>query len=91
MSAVDTELAAQPALSDRVAAIRAQLEPIRSRRALLDSYQRESLCRLATPAPASGSAAEVLDIAYALRWLELEADPTLGISATALEIGQMDE
>jgi len=91
MSAVDTELAAQPALSDRVAAIRAQLEPIRSRRALLDSYRRESLCRLATPAQATGSAAEVLDIAYALRWLELEADPTLGLPATVSQIGLMDE
>jgi len=74
MSAVDTEFAAPPALADRVAMVRAQLAPIRSRHALLDSYRRESLCRLAPPAPVSGSAAEVLDIAYAMRWLELEAD-----------------
>lgn len=76
MSAIDAEFAAQPALSDRIAMVRAQLEPIRSRRALIDSYQRESLCRLATTAQASGSAAEVLDLAYAMRWLELEADNT---------------
>ena len=74
MSAIDTEFAAQPALSDRIAMVRAQLEPIRSRRALIDSYQRESLCRLATTAQASGSAAEVLDLAYAMRWLELESE-----------------
>lgn len=74
MSAVDTEFAAPSTLTDRVAIVRAQLAPIRSRHALLDSYRRESLCRLATPASASDSAAEVLDIAYAMRWLELEAE-----------------
>jgi hypothetical protein len=74
MAILDTELTAPPALADRVAMVRAQLEPIRSRRALIDSYRRESLYRLATPAPPSGSAAEVLDLAYALRWLELEAE-----------------
>jgi hypothetical protein len=73
MSALDTEFAAPPALADRVAMVRAQLEPIRSRRALLDSYRRESLCRLAT-VQASGSAAEVLELAYAMRWRELEAE-----------------
>ena len=74
MSAVDTQFAAPPALADRVAMVRAQLAPIRSRRALLDSYRSESLCRLATTAPASGSAAEVLDLAYAMRWIELETE-----------------
>jgi hypothetical protein len=73
MSAV--ELAAPPALADRVAQVRAQLAPIRSRRALLDSYRSESLFRLATTTSASGSAAEVLDLAYAMRWLELETEP----------------
>lgn len=91
MSAVDTEFAAQPAISDRIAMIRAQLEPIRSRRALMDSYQRESLCRLATTPQASESAAEVLDLAYAMRWLELEADTTTGDSLTASQNGLMDE
>jgi hypothetical protein len=91
MSAIDTEFAAQPALSDRIAMVRAQLEPIRSRRALLDSYQRESLCRLATPAQASGSAAEVLDLAYAMRWLELEADASIGESGSPSQNGLADE
>lgn len=76
MSAVDTEFAAPPALADRVAMVRAQLAPIRSRRALLNSYRRESLYRLAAPVAAPDSAAEVLDIAYAMRWLELETEPS---------------
>ncbi len=74
MSTVDTEFTAPPALAERIAMVRAQLEPIRSRHALLDSYRRESLFRLATTNLASGSAAEVLDLAYALRWLELETE-----------------
>jgi hypothetical protein len=91
MSAVEAEFAAQPALSDRIAMIRAQLEPIRSRKALMDSYQRESLCRLATTAQTSGSAAEVLDLAYALRWLELEPDASAGDPMAASQNGLMDE
>jgi hypothetical protein len=75
MSAIDTEFVAPPALADRVAMVRAQLAPIRSRRALLDSYRRESLCRLANTNTAPGSAAEVIDLAYAMRWLELETEP----------------
>ncbi len=90
MSAVDTESAAPAALADRVAMVRAQLAPIRTRNALLDSYRRESLCRLATPAPASGSAAEVLDIAYAMRWLELEAE-TPADPLGSPSIGMVDE
>lgn len=74
MSAIDTEFAAPPALADRVALVRAQLAPIRSRRALLDSYRRESLCRLATSAQTPDSAAEVLELAYAMRWLELDSE-----------------
>ncbi|MGD0861674.1 MAG: hypothetical protein ABSA21_02805 [Candidatus Limnocylindrales bacterium] len=71
MSATETQPASQPTLTDRIALVRAQLAPIGSRRALLDSYRRESLCRLASPDPNAGSAIEVLDIAYALRWAEL--------------------
>jgi hypothetical protein len=74
VSTVDREPAAAPALAERISQVRAQLEPIRSRRALLDSYRRESLCRLASTSPAAGSATEVLDLAYALRWLELDAE-----------------
>jgi hypothetical protein len=71
MSAIETQATSQPALTDRIALVRAQLAPISSRRALLDSYRRESLCRLASPVQSAGSAVEVLDIAYALRWAEL--------------------
>lgn len=71
MPAVALEPVAPPAMAERVALVRAQLEPIRSRSALLDSYRRESLCRLATTDLAVGSAAEVLELAYAMRWLEL--------------------
>jgi hypothetical protein len=77
MSASDMELAAPPALADRIAQVRAQLAPIRSRRALLDSYRRESLCRLTSPAQCAGSAAEVLDLAYAMRWLELDSESSI--------------
>lgn len=90
MSAVDTEFAAPPALADRVAMVRAQLAPIRSRHALLDSYRRESLCRLATPDSVSGSAAEVLDIAYAMRWVELETESPTDLMA-ATSNGLVDE
>jgi hypothetical protein len=71
MSPIEVESAPVAAVADRVALVRAQLEPIRSRRALLDSYRRESLCRLATARGGAGSPAEVLNLAYALRWLEL--------------------
>jgi hypothetical protein len=55
MPPVEMESVATPTLADRVALVRAQLEPIRSRVALLESYRRESLCRLATPVLAAGS------------------------------------
>ena len=91
MSAVDMEPAAPPALADRVAMVRAQLEPIRSRHALLDSYRRESLCRLATISPAVGSAAEVLDLAYAQRWQELEPETSPSDPLADLLNGWVDE
>ena len=74
MPAVALEPMAPPALDERVALVRAQLEPIRSRLALIESYRRESLCRLATTEFSAGSAAEVLELAYAVRWLELAPD-----------------
>jgi hypothetical protein len=76
MHAVDTEAAAAPAFADLVAHYRAQLAPISSRRALLESYRSQSLSRLATAPPAAGSAAEALDLAYAMRWIELGTDAT---------------
>lgn len=74
MCALDSEQAALQVLAGRIDLVRAQLAPIQSRGALLDSYRRESICRLASPGETSGSATEVLERAYAIRWLELESD-----------------
>jgi len=74
MSPIEAQTSSRPVVAERVALVRAQLAPISSRRALLDSYRRESLCRLASPTQNGGSAVEVLDIAYALRWAELAPD-----------------
>ena len=91
MATVDTECTAPPALADRVAMVRAQLEPIRTRRALLDSYRRESLCRLATTSLSSGSAAEVLELAYAMRWRELETETPPSEPLASFSNGLEDE
>ena len=71
MAAVDTGSRRASALADSIAAVRHQLGPIASRRALMDSYLRESLCRLAISSPSAADAAEALETAYAMRWLEL--------------------
>ena len=91
MSIPDTEFASQPALAECVAMVRAQLAPIRSRRALLDSYGRESLCNLAATANSSGSAAEILDLAYALRWVELEPEAVEADRPLDGQSGLLDE
>jgi len=91
MPALETDLATVMSPSDRVALVRAQLEPIRSRMALLDSYRRESLCRLATTALTAGSAAEVLDLAYAMRWRELEPDSPADDPADDSRVEPMDD
>jgi hypothetical protein len=91
MPALALEPVAPPALAERVALVRAQLEPIRSRPALLESYRRESLCRLATTEFAAGSAAEVLELAYAVRWLELAPEVANEVSAEGLAAEVTDE
>jgi hypothetical protein len=91
MSALDTEFAAPPALADRVAMVRAQLAPIHSRRALLDSYRRESLTRLAATAQSPDSAAEVLELAYAQRWFELESEAPVVDPPVMTQNGLVDE
>ena len=90
LTALETDTEVQPPLSDRIAMVRAQLEPIRSRPALLDSYRRESLCRLASATTAPGSATEVLDLAYAMRWLELDDDQA-GSPPVPTQNGLVDE
>lgn len=86
MPGVALEPMAPPALAERVALVRAQLEPIRSRVALLELYRRELLCRLATTEFASGSATEVLELAYAARWLELAPELTEPSAGCPLEV-----
>ena len=77
MSAIETAIATPSAKAELVALVRAQLAPIPSRPALLDSYRRESLCRLVPSNPSADAAADVLELAYAARWAELE-DTGLG-------------
>jgi len=91
MPAVALEPMAPPALDERVALVRAQLEPIRSRLALIESYRRESLCCLATTEFSAGSAAEVLELAYAVRWLELAPEVANEVSAEGLAAEVTDE
>ena len=57
----------RPGFGSAVDEIRAQLGPIRRREALAASFAREAARRLADPA----AAAAPLDLAYAVRWLEL--------------------
>ena len=72
MSELEIETTAPFPISQMVATVHAQLEPIQTRRALLESYRRESLWRTTIPALLSGSAMDVLELAYALRWAELD-------------------
>jgi hypothetical protein len=72
MPAIDTDVSTRSAFADRVALVQAQLAPISTRSALLDSYRRESLCRLAGSPTCPDSTLDVLEMAYALRWAELE-------------------
>jgi len=83
MSAIDVQCASPSALSQRVALVRAQLAPISTRSALLDSYRRESLCRL-TADSSPGSAVDVLERAYAMRWAELGSDTPMEPTADDL-------
>lgn len=71
MSPIDTRSRGASALAESIAIVRHQLEPIRSRRALIDSFRRESLCRLAVSSACPAYATEALETAYAMRWLEL--------------------
>jgi hypothetical protein len=61
----------------RVAMVHAQLAPISSRRALLDSYRRESFFRSLTDLVCHGPEVQVLEMAYSLRWAELTPDDTV--------------
>lgn len=58
----------RPGFGRMVDEIRGQLEPIERRGALAASFEREAVQRL----PARRTASGPLDLAYAVRWLELE-------------------
>ena len=58
-----------PGFGREVDAIRAQLAPIKLRATLAASFSREAVRRTAV----HGAAATPLDLAYAVRWLELDA------------------
>ena len=62
-------------LAHEVEAIRCQLEPIRTRRALSSSYQREASNRF-HGRHGDGRRAGIVRLAYTLRWLELGPDRT---------------
>lgn len=63
------------AFQRRVRGIHRQLLPIATRAALASSYGREAARRLDGPRPAATRRLVAVQVAYALRWLEL-ADPT---------------
>ncbi len=70
-----------------VADVCAQLAPIRSRTALLDSYRREALNVLLPTELAPQDPETVgLEIAYMLRWLEL---PEEQLVPAAITVGEM--
>ena len=74
--AAELEFPAPPTPAEIVAGVQAELGRITNRAALLDSYRRESLGRLATSSDSADYETVALDLAYSLRWLELneEAD-----------------
>ena len=61
----------EPAFAREVDLIRSQLAPIRSRRGLAASFEREAFQSRAFGAPREPATLRALRVAYALRWLEL--------------------
>lgn len=68
------------AFQRRVAAVHRQLAPVRSRAALADSYGREAARRLVHPRATAHPRATPLQVAYALRWLELGSTGSVAIT-----------
>lgn len=75
MSAVSIQSAPESGRT-HPAAVRERLALIRSRSALIEAYRNELRGRLAGSPSSSGSPAEVLDLAYAMRWWELTNEST---------------
>jgi hypothetical protein len=61
----------EPAFAREVDHIRGQLAPIRTRRGLAASFEREAFQSRAFDAPREPVTLQALRVAYALRWLEL--------------------
>jgi len=61
----------EPAFAREVALIRSQLMPIRSRRGLAASFEREAFQSREFAGPHEPATMRAVRVAYALRWLEL--------------------
>ena len=61
----------EPAFAREVEAIRHQLDPIRNRHTLTDSYSREAFCSGPEDGSPPPSIRRSTAVAYAIRWLEL--------------------
>jgi len=74
-----------------LALVRAQSSRSGAGRPSLSPTDVNSLCRLATTDFAVGSAAEVLELAYAMRWLELAPDSLAEDAIDDLPIEVVDD
>lgn len=77
----------EPAFAREVDLVRDQLAPIRSRRSLAASFERESFRWAGVDEAAGPVALPALRVAYALRWLEL-ADGVMRPGWTSLVAGR---
>jgi hypothetical protein len=77
----------EPAFAREVDLIRSQLMPIRSRRGLAASFEREAFQSNERPGPREPATMRAVRVAYALRWLEL-GDGVLRWGWTGLVTGR---
>jgi hypothetical protein len=91
MSAAELDFTVPPSPAQMLAAVRNQLRQITNSNALLESYRRESLGRLSTTVQRSDSEAAAVDLAYAMRWLELAEDLAPARPRLELLNGMADE
>ncbi|MGK2850674.1 MAG: hypothetical protein ACSLFN_07175 [Candidatus Limnocylindrales bacterium] len=75
---------ATAAFQRRVASVHRQLAPVVSRAALADSYGREAAKRLVRSRAVGRRSVTALQVAYALRWLELDGSVSDALSWTDL-------
>ncbi len=77
----------EPAFAREVDLIRSQLMPIRSRRGLAASFEREAFQSYEPAGPREPATMRAVRVAYALRWLEL-GDGVLRWAWTGLVTGR---